>query len=74
MNLSNNGRDIAPTGYLLSPNEASSTVIGLHLIELLAKEVPWESSNNSGCYLDCRLLSTKKHQVPIAEDNIYITH
>jgi hypothetical protein len=31
MKLSNNGQDIAPTGQLLSPNEASSTGNVLHL-------------------------------------------
>ena len=31
MKLSNNGQDIAPTGHLLSPNEASSTGNVLHL-------------------------------------------
>lgn len=29
---------------LLSPNEASSTGNGLHLIELLAKGHPWETT------------------------------
>lgn len=35
--------DGAPTGHL-SPNEAFSTGKGLHVIELLAKGVPWEPS------------------------------
>ena len=43
------------TGYLLSPNEASSTGNGLHLIESLAEGVPWGPSNNSGYCQDYRL-------------------
>lgn len=35
-----NGGDTTPNGHLLSPNEASSTRIGLHLIELLANRNP----------------------------------
>lgn len=30
------------------PNEVSSSRNGLHLIKLLAKEVPWEPLNNLG--------------------------
>ena len=43
MKLSNDKGHRAPAGHLLSPNEAFSTRTGLlHLIELLAKGVPWE--------------------------------
>jgi hypothetical protein len=35
-----NNRETVPTVYLLPPNEAFSTEIELHLIELLAKRVP----------------------------------
>lgn len=48
MKSPNNG-DRAPTGYLSSPNEPSSTRTGLHLIELLAQWVQWEPPNNPGC-------------------------
>ena len=48
MKSPNNGRDRAPTEHLLSPNEASRTTNGLHLIELLAKEIPQTPKNNSG--------------------------
>ena len=46
--LGNDARDRAPTGHLLLPNEISSSRNGLHLIKLLAKEVPWEPLNNLG--------------------------
>jgi hypothetical protein len=48
----------ASTGYLSSPNEASSTRNGLHLIKLLAKGAPWEPPNNLGYCLGYLLLST----------------
>ena len=38
----------APNGHLLSPNETSSSGSRLHLMELLAKGVPYEPSNNAG--------------------------
>ena len=38
--------DIVPTGHLLSPMEASSTGVGLHLIELLAKGFSWSFQNS----------------------------
>lgn len=52
----NNGRDGVPVGHLLS-NEASSTGVWLHLINLLAQGAPQESPNNPDCYQDYRLLS-----------------
>ena len=58
MKLPNNEGDRAPTGCLLLPNEASSTRNGLHLTEVLAKEVSWKSPNNSGYCQDYRVLST----------------
>lgn len=39
-----------PTGHLLSPNEASTTGIGLHPIELLTRVVLWKSSNSPDCW------------------------
>jgi hypothetical protein len=42
MKLLNTRKDRAPTCCLLSPNKASSTRIGLHLIEYLTKGVLWE--------------------------------
>ena len=48
--------------------QASKTGIGLHLIELLVKGVPWESPNNSGCCQDYRLLFTNRQQGPFVED------
>lgn len=36
----NNGKDRAPNRQLLSPNEASNSRNGLHLIELFTKGVP----------------------------------
>lgn len=47
--------------------------IRLHLIELLAKVVPQESSNYPGCCQDNKLLSTN-WQGPTAEGNTYPTH
>jgi len=43
------------------------TIIRLHLMELLAKGAPQESSDNPGCYQDYRLLSTHGQQDPIPE-------
>lgn len=43
MKSPNNGGDGTLNGHRSSPNEASSTRIGLHLIEWLLKGVPWES-------------------------------
>ena len=54
MKLTNNEENRAPTGYLLLPNEASSTGIGLHLIELLAKGISWESPDVPGCCQDSK--------------------
>lgn len=60
MKLSNNEEDRAPTGYLVSPNEASSNEVGLHLIHFLflAKEVPWKPPIKLICCLEYRLFST----------------
>lgn len=46
MTLTNNAGGRAPIGHLLSPNEVSSAEIELHLIERLAKGVPWETLKN----------------------------
>ena len=47
MKSPSNEGDGTPNEHLLSPNDASnSTGIGLHLIELLAKGVPWVPLNN----------------------------
>lgn len=48
MKPSNTRGDRGPAGQVLSPNEASSIGIELHIIELLAKGIPWESPNNPG--------------------------
>lgn len=53
--------------YLLLLNDASSTGTGLHLIELLAKGVPWETPTNPGCCQDYKLLSTNRKQDPLLE-------
>ena len=59
MKSPNNEGDRVPTGHLLSPNEASSTRIGLYLIELLAKEGPMRPLNNPCFCKGNRLLSMK---------------
>ena len=41
--------DRFPNVHPLLPKVTSITGIGLHLIELLAKVVPWKSPNNPGC-------------------------
>lgn len=46
MKPANNMGHRVSSGYHLSLNVASSTRMGLHLIELSAKGVPWKSSNN----------------------------
>lgn len=43
--LSNKGA-IVLTGHLFSGHEAFRIRIGFHLIQLMAKVVPWETSNN----------------------------
>lgn len=48
----NNGQDIDPIVHLFSPNETSSGGNELHIIALLAKEIPRESLNNPGCCQD----------------------
>lgn len=48
MKSPNNRGSRAPPGHLLSPDEASSTRTGLHLIELVAKGTPWEPPNEPG--------------------------
>lgn len=48
MKLSKNWEDKVLICHLLSPYEASNPGIMLHLVELLAKRVSWESSNNPG--------------------------
>ena len=58
MKSPSNGGGSAPTGHLFSPNEASSTGIGLHLLELLANEVFWKFPKNPGYWQDHGLLST----------------
>jgi hypothetical protein len=70
MKLSNSGEDRTLTGYFLSPNEASSTGIGLHLIGLLVKGTSKEFLDNLGRCQDYRLLSINQWQGPIA-DNTY---
>lgn len=68
----NTGVDRDTTSHFFSVNEASSSEFGLHLIELLAKEAPWESPNNPSC---CQaLLSTNRQEGPIPKDNTYIIH
>lgn len=46
MKLPSNEENRAPTGHLMSPNEAFSTGVGLHLIELLTKGARRESTNS----------------------------
>lgn len=74
MKLSNNVADRTLTGYFLSPNAASSTGVGLHLIGLLAKGASQELPNNTGCRQDYWLLSINQWQGPMADDNTYTTH
>lgn len=73
MKLSNNWGDKIPPGYLLPPDKNSSTRTRFHLIELFAKEIPWELPNNSGYCHNHMLLSTNRHQGPTVEDNTCIT-
>ena len=53
---------IVLTGHLLSnpgiANEACNTRVTLHLIELSAKGVSWQSPNNPRSSQDCALLFT----------------
>jgi hypothetical protein len=54
----------------LSPNEASSKGIGLHLIELLAN-IAWEPSNNPGCCQEYQLPQTDG-KVEIANEGLFM--
>ena len=56
--ITNNWGNSVPFDHLLS-NEASSTRIGLHLIELLTKGGPWEALSNPGCCQDYMLIFTE---------------
>ena len=47
MEFPNDARDRAPTEYLSPQNEASSSGIWLHPVELLAKGLPETSPNNT---------------------------
>ena len=68
-----NGGGRAPNGHLLSPNKTSTTVIGLHLIELLAKE---SHGNPQTARLLPRLWAClhKLTESPHFEDNTCVTH
>lgn len=55
MKVTNNTGDAVPIGQRLSPNVVSSTRIGIHLIELLAKGISWKIQNNPGCCQYCSL-------------------
>lgn len=50
MKSPNNGENRILSAHLLSPNKASNTRIGLHLIEFLSKRMSNKSSNNLGYY------------------------
>lgn len=43
MKLPKNGEHRASTGHHLSPDEASTPGIGLHVVQFLAKRIPCES-------------------------------
>lgn len=56
MTLPNNERERAQVDHLLSSNEASCTWTSFNLIELLAKCISQEFSNNNICcryYIGC---------------------
>lgn len=59
MKSTNHLGDLVVTDYLLSANKVSIIWTGLYSIDLLAKEVPWNSPNNPACCQDDTLLSTK---------------
>lgn len=58
MKLSNSGGKRALTGHLLLSNEVSTTLIGLCLIELLTKWIPWEPATTQAVSQDYRLFPT----------------
>lgn len=69
MKSQNYREERSPTGHLLSPDKTSSAGIRLHLIELLAKRVPWKPPNNPNYCQDCGLFFTNGWQGPVAEYN-----
>ena len=54
----------------MSPSQTPSARNGLHLIESLTKQVPWESPNEADCCQGNWLLSTLMRK-PVAVDNNY---
>ena len=74
MKLPNSRSDRATANHLLSPNEASSTGIGLYILDLLSKGVSWECPNNTGHCKDSRLFSRNWQKGPVAEHNTFTTH
>lgn len=52
LNCQKKWEDRSTTVLYFSPNEASSTQIGLHLIIFMGKGVSWECPNNTGCSQD----------------------
>ena len=71
MKLRNNEGERASTRHLLSPNEFSTTGIGLHLIKLLAKGIQKENPQ-----VDQVVAKTKGccQQGPTAENNTPTIH
>lgn len=55
-------------------NEAAIPTVHLHLIELLAKVVPWKLPNNPGSCKNDKLLSPNRSQGPTTDNNTYTTH
>ena len=66
--------DTVPTDHFLSPNEASNSRAGLHLIELLANgvmEIPKQSQLLLRQWFVVRKLTTEG---PTGEDDTHVTH
>ena len=74
MKSPNNGGDRTPVGHLLSPNEASSTGTGFHLIELLVPGVYGSPQTTQAVDKLIGCSPQTDDNVPFAEDNTYTTH
>lgn len=76
LKLPNNGGDSVTNSHRLSANEASSTRIGLYLIEWLAKRIPWEFPDNLLSRILPRLYVVLHIQTasPMDDYNVYTTH
>ena len=69
MSPNNEGDRVAIFHFFL-PNDLSSTWVGIHSIELMAKGVPWKNTNNPGC-CTLELVYRAGLKSPLADGNTF---